>query len=179
MKPTLARRRFLAGALGWPMLAQAAGGDAALPKGVQLSEWPRQQPTPALNTATLQGEAVQLADLKGRVVLLNFWATWCPPCIREIPMLVEIQQELGEQGLQIVGIAVDKRDPARSFVHQLKVNYPVLYGVQSALEVSLLYGNDAGTLPHTAIVDRQGYIRHIIRGELEREQLLELVTSLL
>ena len=132
-----------------------------------------------MKLTNLDGTPFDTSVFLGKPILLNIWATWCPPCIREIPMLVEIQQELGEQGLQIVGIAVDKRDPARSFVHQLKVNYPVLYGVQSALEVSLLYGNDAGTLPHTAIVDRQGYIRHIIRGELEREQLLELVTSLL
>lgn len=137
------------------------------------------EPRPAFQLPDLDDRLQSVNQWDGKVLVLNFWATWCPPCIREIPMLVEIQQELGEQGLQIVGIAVDKRDPARSFVHQLKVNYPVLYGVQSALEVSLLYGNDAGTLPHTAIVDSQGYIRHIIRGELEREQLLELVTSLL
>lgn len=164
------------------VLAALIGAGAGI-GGYMLYEYRLQsagaEPRPAFQLPDLDDRLQSVNQWDGKVLVLNFWATWCPPCIREIPMLVEIQQELGEQGLQIVGIAVDKRDPARSFVHQLKVNYPVLYGVQSALEVSLLYGNDAGTLPHTAIVDRQGYIRHIIRGELEREQLLELVTSLL
>jgi peroxiredoxin len=94
-------------------------------------------------------------------------------------MLVELQSELGARGLQIVGIAVDKRDLARDFAQQAQVNYPILYGVQSALEVSQLYGNDAGTLPHTAIIDRHGIVRHIMRGELERDQLESVLAPLL
>lgn len=133
---------------------------------------------PAFQLPNLDDQLQAVNQWDGKVLVLNFWATWCPPCVREVPMLVEMQGELGAKGLQIVGIAVDKRDLARDFVHQAQVNYPILYGVQSALEVSQLYGNDAGTLPHTAVIDRQGVVRHIIRGELERDQLEGLLAPL-
>lgn len=133
---------------------------------------------PAFQLPNLDDQLQAVSQWDGKVLVLNFWATWCPPCVREVPMLVEMQDELGSKGLQIVGIAVDKRDLARDFVHQAQVNYPILYGVQSALEVSQLYGNDAGTLPHTAVIDRQGVVRHIIRGELERDQLEGLLAPL-
>lgn len=134
---------------------------------------------PAFQLPDLEDQLQPVSRWDGKVLVLNFWATWCPPCVREVPMLVELQSELGAKGLQIVGIAVDKRDLARDFVQQAQVNYPILYGVQSALEVSQLYGNDAGTLPHTAIIDRQGRVRHIVRGELERGQLESLLAPLL
>lgn len=114
----------------------------------------------------------------GQVLVLNFWATWCPPCVREVPMLIELQQELGPRGLQIVGIAVDKREVAQNFSKQVGVNYPILYGVQTALEVSQLYENDIGALPHTAVIDRQGVIRHVFRGELERQELENVLAPL-
>ncbi|HEX5514616.1 MAG TPA: TlpA disulfide reductase family protein [Gammaproteobacteria bacterium] len=134
---------------------------------------------PAFQLPDLNDQLQSVAQWDGKVVVLNFWATWCPPCVREVPMLVALQNELGQRGLQVIGIAVDKRDIARDFAQEAGVNYPILYGVQSALEVSQLYGNDAGTLPHTAIIDRRGIIRHIIRGELEREQLEAVVLPLL
>jgi peroxiredoxin len=115
----------------------------------------------------------------GKVLVLNFWATWCPPCVREVPMLVEVQRELGPRGLQIVGIAVDKREVAQDFAENAQVNYPILYGVQSALEVSQSYQNHAGTLPHTVVIDRSGVIRHVFRGELEQREFEAAVASLL
>lgn len=134
---------------------------------------------PIFQLPDLNDQLQSVEQWDGQVLVLNFWATWCPPCVREVPMLVELQQELGPKGLQIVGIAVDKRDAAQDFAEQAGVNYPILYGVQSALEVSLLYENDIGALPHTAIVDRQGQIRHIFRGELERQELETALTPLL
>jgi peroxiredoxin len=134
---------------------------------------------PAFQLPDLNGQLQSVQQWDGKVLVLNFWATWCPPCVREVPMLVELQRELGPSGLQVVGIAVDKRDAVHEFVETAAVNYPILHGVQSTLEVSQLYGNDAGTLPHTAVVDRAGIVRHVFQGELEREQLEAVLKPLL
>lgn len=134
---------------------------------------------PPFQLPDLSDQLQSVEQWDGQVVVLNFWATWCPPCVREVPMLVELQRELGPQGLQVVGIAVDKREVAQDFIEQAGVNYPILYGVQTALEISQLYENDAGTLPHTAVIDRQGKIRHIFRGELERQELQAALLPLL
>ncbi len=164
MKPTLARRRFLAGALGWPMLAQAAGGDAALPKGVQLSEWPRQQPTPALNTATLQGEAVQLADLKGRVVLLNFWATWCPPCRAEMPTLQALPGLLGEDRVVVVALNFQEAGrTVRRFAQASGLRLPIWMDPDG--DITRAWGVRA--FPTTILIDREGRARQRIEGEMD------------
>lgn len=134
---------------------------------------------PAFQLPDLDDRPQSVEQWDGKVVVLNFWATWCPPCVREVPMLVDVQRELGPKGLQIVGIAVDKREVARDFAEKADVNYPILYGVQSALEVSQLYQNDAGTLPHTAIIDRRGQVRHVFRGELNRPELEAAIRPLL
>lgn len=134
---------------------------------------------PAFQLPDLDDRLQSIEQWDGQVLVLNFWATWCPPCVREVPMLVELQHELGRKGLQIIGIAVDKREVTQEFVDQAKVNYPILYGVQNALEVSQLYGNEVGALPHTAIIDRQGLIRHVFQGELERDALEAVLTPLL
>jgi peroxiredoxin len=134
---------------------------------------------PAFQLPDLDDRLQSVEQWDGQVLVLNFWATWCPPCVREMPMLVELQRALGPQGLQIVGIAVDKREVAQDFARQLGVNYPILYGVQTALEISQLYENDIGALPHTAVIDRQGKIRHVFRGELERQELESILAPLL
>lgn len=134
---------------------------------------------PAFQLPDLDDRLQSVAQWDGQVLVLNFWATWCPPCVREVPMLIELQRELGPQGLQIVGIAVDKREVAQDFAEHVGVNYPILYGVQTALEISQLYENDIGALPHTAVIDRQGRIRHVFRGELERQELESVLAPLL
>jgi len=127
----------------------------------------------------LQGRPQNVAQWDGKVLLLNFWGTWCPPCVREIPLLVELQREFGDRGLQIVGIALDRPADAQAFAEKVGINYPLLYGVQDAMEVSQQYGNDAGTLPFTVVIDRDGIVRHVFRKEVERAELETALTPLL
>lgn len=134
---------------------------------------------PAFQLPDLDGQIQSVEQWDGKVLVLNFWASWCPPCVREIPMLVELQREYGGRGLQIVGIAVDRRDAAQAFAEQADVDYPLLYGVQSALEVAQAYRNEAGTLPYTVVIDRRGIIRHIFPAELDKASLEAAVRPLL
>src|SRR5690606_11580261 len=127
----------------------------------------------------LKDRPQSVSQWDGEVLLINFWATWCPPCVREIPILIELQSLYGEQGLSVVGIAVDRRETAQSFAEETGISYPVLYGVQSALEVAQLYGNDAGTLPYTVIVDRDGFVRHVFPTEFDRATLESALQPLL
>ena len=117
----------------------------------------------------LEGQPVKLSDFKGRVVVLNFWATWCPPCRAEIPDLVSLQKQYATQGLVVVGISMDKGGPARvaAVASELEINYPVVMG---NAEVSAAYGGIRG-LPTTFIVDRKGNLVGGLEGETNRGEL--------
>ena len=135
--------------------------------------------SPRLTTATLapdfslesiDGKSMKLSDLRGRAVLLNFWATWCSPCKIEMPWFVELQKQYGAQGLQIVGVAMDdasKEDIAK-FAKDMDVNYPILIGKES---VGDQYGG-VPALPETFVIGRDGkFVDKIIglKGKSEIE----------
>jgi thiol-disulfide isomerase/thioredoxin len=111
---------------------------------------------PEFTLKTLEGEEVSLASLKGKVVLLDFWATWCAPCRESIPHLVNLRKEFGEKGLVILGMSADKGegDVVRRFVKSMDIPYPV---VITPDEVLRSYGVTA--LPTTVFIDRKGRIR--------------------
>ncbi|KPJ87757.1 MAG: hypothetical protein AMJ53_17640, partial [Gammaproteobacteria bacterium SG8_11] len=111
--------------------------------------------------------------------VLNFWATWCPPCRKETPMFVELQEQWGAQGLQFVGVAIDEINKVKEFMDTYGVNYPMLIGVDDAIEISKAYGNRFGALPYTVIIDRNGDIAHVQRGELERDMAVKTIQALL
>ena len=110
----------------------------------------------------LDGKEVKLSDFKGKVVLLNFWATWCPPCIKEIPHFIELYKQYKVQGFEMVGISVDKEgiDVVRSFVEQHEVNYPILMGDR---HITQLYGG-ISSIPTTFLIDKKGRIRKQYAG---------------
>jgi thiol-disulfide isomerase/thioredoxin len=133
--------------------------------------------TPALALKDLRGRTVRLSDYKGKVVLLNFWATWCPPCRAEMPDLVKWQREFRGKGLQVIGITYPPTElsEVRRFIRSVKVNYPVLIG---ALKTKTLF--DSGeTLPITVVIDREGNIRERIEGILLDEEFEQKVKPLL
>jgi len=111
---------------------------------------------PDFTLTTLDGKKVQLSSLKGKAVLVNFWATWCEPCKIEMPWLVDLQKEYGPQGLQILGVSLDDTDTktVALFAHKMGVNYPILKGTD---QVADSYGG-ADRLPLTFFVDRSGKI---------------------
>jgi cytochrome c biogenesis protein CcmG/thiol:disulfide interchange protein DsbE len=118
------------------------------------------RPAPEFSLTDLAGKKLRLSDYRGHVVLLDFWATWCDPCKREIPHFVEMQNRYGPRGLQVIGISMDDDEKlAREFQKQFKMNYPVAIG---STELADQYGGILG-LPITFLIDREGRIaaRHI------------------
>ncbi len=126
---------------------------------------------PEFSLPDMSGQQLRLSDYRGKVVLLDFWATWCEPCREEIPHFVELQKKLGDQGFQIIGISMDDGpEPVRDFYRQFKINYPVVMGNATIGE---LYGGVLG-LPIAFVIGRDGriYSRHIGAADislLERE----------
>jgi peroxiredoxin len=115
----------------------------------------------------------------GKVVILNFWATWCPPCRKETPMFVEMQEQYGATGLQFVGVAIDDPDKVNDFMDTYGINYPMLIGEQDAIQIAKDYGNRFGALPYTVVIDRHGQISFVQRGEMKREMVEKAINQLL
>lgn len=127
----------------------------------------------------LQGRPRSLQEWRGNVLVVNFWATWCPPCLKEIPEFIRMQRKLGPQGLQFVGIAADQPEKVRQFAAKYQMNYPVLLGEMDVIEIARLAGNRAGGLPFTVIVDRKGKWVRSESGVLDEQRLTALLQPLL
>lgn len=127
----------------------------------------------------VEGKVHQFSEWGDKVRVLNFWATWCPPCRKETPMFVEMQEELGDKGLQFVGVAIDEKDKVLDFMDSYGVNYPILIGTDDAIKVAEQYGNRFGALPWTVVVDRSGTIVHAQGGEFTKQKAQAVITPLL
>lgn len=119
---------------------------------------------PALELKDVRGRNLRLSDYKGKVVLLNFWATWCPPCRAEMPALIKMQREYQSKGLQVIGVTYPPQTilEVRRFIRKLRVNYPIALGTK---ETKTLF-DQTNMLPVTIIIDRQGQVHDLIEGIL-------------
>jgi thiol-disulfide isomerase/thioredoxin len=135
------------------------------------------QQAPPLTFKSIQGRVLSLSSYKGKVVLLNFWATWCPPCRAEMPDLVRLQREYGARGLQVIGITYppQRLGEVRRFVRKLRINYPIAMGTK---ETKALF-DDSETLPVTIVLDREGKIVERIEGILLSEEFEQKIRPLL
>lgn len=133
----------------------------------------------AFNFPDLDGKSRQLDEWQGQVVLLNFWAPWCPPCRREMPALMELQEKYAGRGLSVIGITIDSRENAQNFADRLGINFPLLIGEDGGLELAQTLGNKAGTLPYTVVLNRQGHVAYIHRSEINLQQAEQAVLPLL
>lgn len=127
----------------------------------------------------LQGGAPTLEPWRGRVIVVNFWATWCAPCREEIPGFVRLQERYGPRGLQFVGIAFDQPDKVVEFAREFRMNYPLLMGGLETMELLREAGNRAGVLPYTLLIDRRGQIVGREPGGLKEGRLEGLIQPLL
>jgi peroxiredoxin len=119
----------------------------------------------------LAGKTHSLADWRGKVVLLNFWATWCPPCRREIPLFIELQRRYAKQGLQIVGISVDSPEAIARYWQEMHINYPLLIADETTFELMAAYGNRNGGLPYSVLIAADGRVAGVKIGAYDREEL--------
>ena len=127
----------------------------------------------------LDGRQQKIDQWRGKVIVVNFWATWCAPCREEMPLFVKAQSEFGGKGVQFVGIAVDQADKAQQFAKEVNLNYPTLVGGMGAMELSGTLGNHLMALPFTVIVARDGMIAHTQLGPLKQAQLDAIVGKLI
>ncbi len=171
--------------LRWMLVIGAAL--AALGGGLYFGLAQRSEPPLPVAATGLMGVALpdvagkeqRIDQWKGKVIVVNFWATWCAPCREEMPEFVKAQSEYGAKGLQFVGIAVDQADKIAQFEKEIGLNYPSLVGGFGAMELSKTLGNKLMALPFTVIVDRKGAIIHTQLGMLKPEKLAEVVKQLL
>jgi thiol-disulfide isomerase/thioredoxin len=128
---------------------------------------PRRIPAglPDLALPDLQGRTHRLTEWSGQPLIINFWATWCEPCRREIPLLLQLRQQRAAEHLQVVGIAVDTRDAVSQYAGKTGIDYPVLVGEQGGLAAVNAFGMDT-VLPFSVFVDRLGRIVTLKVGEL-------------
>jgi peroxiredoxin len=133
-------------------------------------------PAPDFTLPQLDGHDLRLSSYRGKVVLLDFWATWCDPCREEIPHFVELQQKYASSGLQIIGVSMDDSpDPVRPFYQQFHMNYPVVMGTA---ETGSAYGGVLG-LPIAFLIDRKGIIQFKHMGATDAAVFEKDITTLL
>lgn len=164
------RRRWLLGAVA----SAAALGGAGL-------AWQRFQPQTMSTTAeatlwtlkfaTPAGHQLALDTLRGKPVVLNFWATWCPPCVEELPLLSRFYQENAAKGWQVLGLAVDQLDPVKRFLEKAPVSFPVALAGLSGVELSKSLGNLSGGLPFTVVLGSDGLVAHRKMGKVTPDDL--------
>lgn len=148
-----------------------------------------------LNRADVQTQAVQtplafsfpdssdqmqsISQWQGKVLVINFWATWCPPCLKEIPDFIRLQSEYQRQGLQFVGIAVDDKPAVQDYLKTININYPMLIAGDAGIALSHQLGNIIDAVPFTIVINQQGQVVFRQPGELSAEELRNTVLPLL
>lgn len=136
------------------------------------------RPAPDVPMTTMNGKSLNLAELSGKVVLVNFWATWCAPCRREIPDLIDLYSEMKSDGLVIVGIAVDQdgAEVVEPFVNEQNINYPIVLDPDQSMEshFDAMYG-----LPTTYVVNPEGQIVRRVLGVFPTEKLKPTLENML
>jgi thiol-disulfide isomerase/thioredoxin len=126
----------------------------------------------------LAGQRRRLSDWRGQALVCNFWATWCPPCVEEMPLLARTRKKYASKSVEFVGIALDSTDKVGEFIRRLGVDYPILIAESSALDLMKKLGNRSGGLPFTVFLNSKGVITHKKLGAVTEQDLESLVGGL-
>jgi thiol-disulfide isomerase/thioredoxin len=127
----------------------------------------------------LEGNIQPVSQWRGKVMVVNFWASWCAPCREEIPEFIAFQERFRDKGVTFIGIAVDQKERAAAFSKEMGINYPVLVGDMKAMQIAAAAGNIQGALPFTAVIDRSGKMIGSKLGRLSESKLESMVGPLL
>jgi thiol-disulfide isomerase/thioredoxin len=179
-------RRILAGAV--VALAAAGGGVLAnhwLTRGGEEayaaqpdSHQSAVQQLWAAPVTNVDGKPQSLSLLKGHPIVVNFWASWCGPCVEEMPELSQIQREYAKKGIQFVGLGVDSEKNIQAFLQKVKVAYPIYVTGFGGADLARAFGNNAGGLPFTIVIDAKGNIRSTKLGQIDPAELRQTLNSL-
>jgi len=134
---------------------------------------------PTFSLKDLDDKLHSSKEWQGKVMMVNFWASWCPPCRREIPAFIKLQETYAKQGLVIIGIALDNKQNIVDFTDPMDINYPVLMAEKEGVALARAYGNRLSVLPYTVITDRSGKIVYTHRSELTFDVAEKVIKPLL
>lgn len=127
----------------------------------------------------LLGQQRNITEWQGKILIINFWATWCPPCLKEIPDFIQLQNQFNDKNLQFIGIAIDDKDAVKDYLSTISINYPILIAGDEGISLSRELGNIINAVPFTLIVNQQGKIIHRHPGELSKEKIVEIIKPLI
>ncbi len=127
----------------------------------------------------LKGQSQALSQWRGKVVVVNWWATWCAPCREEMPIFVEMQAKYRDRGLIFIGLAVDQKAKVESFAREFGINYPLLLADVASIDLARKIGNAAGGMPYTVVIDRQGRVAFTHLGAVRQPDFEKRVLELL
>jgi thiol-disulfide isomerase/thioredoxin len=137
------------------------------------------KPLANLSFPDINAQPQALKQWQGKVLVLNFWATWCPPCREEMPELTAMQQQYKNQNLMIIGLSTDDLEQTKKFIKTAPVSYPILAGDTAAMNLAETLGNDRGILPYTVIVDANGAVVKTFFGRVNQQLLEKTIIPLL
>ncbi len=134
---------------------------------------------PDFNLLDLSGHQHNMSEWRGKVLVINFWASWCTPCRKEIPNFIALQGQYAAQGLQFIGIALESKEEAAAYVASSNINYPILLGGDQGIALAQQLGNPVNTIPYSLVVDKQGRVIHQHPGEFSKGQIMAAIMPLL
>ncbi len=149
---------------GGPKSAEGKGGTYQERDGALASFW-------QLQFATPDGKSLNMASLRGKPLLLNFWATWCPPCVEELPLIERFFRENSKNGWQVLGLAVDQVAPVNAFLNKMPLSFPIAMAGMAGVELSKTLGNLSGGLPFTVVVGKSGDVLQRKMGRVTPDDL--------
>ena len=138
-----------------------------------------QSTLPAFSLPDISGKQRSINEWQGNVLLINFWATWCPPCRKEIPEFIALQEQYAAKGFTVIGIALDDKEAIDQYLAETKINYPLLLATNEGTKLTRQLGNTIDAVPFSLLVDRNGNIVYRQPGELSKEKILEIIKPLL
>jgi len=153
----------VAAAAGVSVALRRHASEAVTPDALQ-AVWASEFDTP-------KGETLKLADFRGKPLVLNFWATWCPPCVEEMPLLDAFFRQNYANGWQVIGLAIDQPSLVKRFMGQFPVDYPIALGGMNGSELGRLLGNAQGGLPFTVVFDAAGNVKVQKLGKLSADEI--------
>ena len=148
-------------------------------QGKQALQTQQAIPLPDFSLPDLSGTLYPISNWQGKTLIINFWATWCPPCLKEIPEFIELQAEYAEQNVQFIGIAIDDPQLVDDYLSFIDINYPILIAKTEGAKLAQKLGNSINAIPFTIIVNQQSQIVFRHPGELTKQRVSELIEPLL